>query len=307
MKLFVLSLIIGTICTIDMAQTCDLSLTTIVLPSSDGSYNSQVESYLKNRMRYLLMQSSSIANLENSQFAMAADYYIVDKVVVSGTPSKIAYDVNLCLYILDLKNAQIFSNYSKRLKGIGSNETKALINTFQNLNLENTEVNSFVQTGSQRIIDYYNKNYEQIIASAKSMVIMKNYDAAIYSLLSIPECCVGYSIVLQNLKDIYQQFVNQHCNENLAQARSAWVASPDIDGASTASVFLSEIYPDAACYKDALLLYEDIKKKMGEIWKFEMKQWNDSMDLERQRLNAMRDIAMAHAQTQPQEINVFWK
>ena len=109
------------------------------------------------------------------------------------------------------------------------------------------------------------------------------------------------------MKKIYQQFINQHCAENIAQARAAWYSSPNIDGASVASVFLSEIYPDASCYSDALALYKEIKKKMGEDWKFVMQQYKDSIDLERQRINAMREIGIAYANSQPKEItNIFW-
>lgn len=47
---------------------------------------------------------------------------------------------------------------------------------------------------------------------------------------------------------------------------------------------------------------------MGDIWKFEMKRWNDSISLEQQRINAMRDISIAYANAQAkQEVTVFWK
>ena len=109
--------------------------------------------------------------------------------------------------------------------------------------------------------------------------------------------------------DVYQQFVNQHCNENLAQARAAWIAAPNSEGAATASIYLSEIYPDAACYGNAMELANEIKKQMGEEWKFMMRQWADNISLERQRINALRDISIAYANSQPKtEItNVFWK
>ena len=53
----------------------------------------------------------------------------------------------------------------------------------------------------------------------------------------------------------------------------------------------------------------EIKKQMGEEWKFMMRQWADNISLERQRINAMRDISIAYAnsQSKTEVTNVFWK
>ena len=213
------------------------------------------------------------------------------------------------MHIVDLKAQKVYATYSKEMKGIGDNETKALVNTFQKINVSNIEIRNFVQQGKRKIIDYYDNNYQNIIKVAQSLAVMKNFDAAIYNLMLVPECCKGYEAVNKELMKVYQQFVNQHCNENLAQARAAWIAAPNSEGAATASVYLSEIYPDAACYGDALELADEIKKKMGEELKFMMRQWANNISLERQRINAMRDISIAYANSHPKTevTNVFWK
>lgn len=292
---------------ISFSQNCDIALQTIVTPSSDGSYYPQVDSYLTNKLHGLTTNSGGASSLENSQFAIASTYSILDKQIVSGAPTKIVYNLSVSLYIVDLKESKIFSSFNTELKGVGDNETKALINCFKGLNLGNSRIKDFISDGKNKIVAYYDNNYQKLIAKAKSDASMKNFDAAIYTLMSIPECCVGYETALEVLPAIYLQFVDQHCNENLAQARAAWYASPNSDGASVAGLYLSEIYPDAACYGDAQLLFQEIKKQMGEEWKFMMKQYNDAIELERQRLDMMRDIAIAYANNQPKEtIKIFW-
>ena len=290
------------------SQNCNIALQPIVIPPADGSYYPQVESYLTNRLRNLVLGAGEYSSLSDGQFAIALSYNTLDKQIVGGTPIKIVYNINVSLLIVDLKGQTIYSSYNVDLKGIGNNETKALINCFRGLNNGNEGIERFVQEGKRRVIDYYDKNFIQIISKAKVDADMKNYDAAIYSLLSIPECSKGYSAALKMLPVVYRQFVNQHCNENLAQARAAWYASPNSDGASIAGVYLSEIYPDASCYGDAVQLFKEIRKQMGEEWKFVMKQYNDAIALERQQMNMMRDIAMAYAQNQSKEtFNIFWK
>lgn len=289
------------------AQDCLIALQPIVTPSTDGNYFPQVESYLTNRLRGLTTGSGGASSLDNNQFALAASYDIVDKQIISGTPTKVVYNLSVSLFVVDLKTCKVYSSLEIELKGVGDNETKALINSFKPFNRSNGSIKKFISDGTRKILDYYDNNYQKIIAKAKSDAAMKNFDAAIYTLMCIPECSTGYNAALEALPSIYQQFVDQHCNENLAQARAAWCASPNHDGASVAGLYLSEIYPDAACYGDAQLLFQEIKKQMGEEWKFMMKQYNDAIEMERQRLDMMRDIAIAYANNQPKEtIKIFW-
>ena len=49
-------------------------------------------------------------------------------------------------------------------------------------------------------------------------------------------------------------------------------------------------------------LVAEIKRHMGEEWKFEMKRWNDLMSVEAQQLKFAREIALAFAQNQPQQV-----
>lgn len=309
MKKFILFIIVCVASIAIHAQECNIPLQPLVIKTADGNYFPQVESYLTNRVRSLTAESNNVSGLDNSQFAIAVGYDIIDKQIVAGAPNKIIYRVNVSMHIADLKRKTIFASYSKELKGIGDNETKSLINTFQKINVNNVEIKSFVEQGKQKIIDYYDNNVQNIIKNAQALAAMKNFDAAIYNLMCVPECSKSYDIVLKELMSVYQQFVNQHCNENLAQARSAWITSPNSEGAATASVYLSEIYPDAACYEDAMELAREIKKRMGEEWKFVMRQWADSVSLERQRIDAMREISIAYANSQPKAevTNVFWK
>ena len=67
------------------------------------------------------------------------------------------------------------------------------------------------------------------------------------------------------------------------------------------------IYPDAKCYKEAQQLYDEIKSKVLDDWKFEMKIYQDGVDLESQRINAIRDIGVAYGEgQQPTSTYIGW-
>jgi hypothetical protein len=280
-------------------QNCNIPLRSIVLPTVEENSNQQEINYLKNRLRLLTSNAADVGGLENSQFAIAVGYDVLDKQIVSGTPIKLVYNLSVSMYVVGLSDQKIYASYVSNIRGVGNNETSALINTFQKINISNVGILNFVQQGKMKIVAYYDDNYQNIIKKSRAKSAMRNYDEAIYDLMMVPECCKGYDEVVVELMNIFQEFVNQQCNENLAQARAAWIAAPNSEGAATASIYLSEIYPDASCYGDAIELADEIKKHMGNEWKFMMRQWADSISLERQRINAMRDISIAYASSQP--------
>ena len=49
-----------------------------------------------------------------------------------------------------------------------------------------------------------------------------------------------------------------------------------------------------------MALYQEIKGKVLDDWKFEMKKYQDGVDLEKQRIDAMRQIGVAYGEHQPQ-------
>lgn len=280
-------------CSISYGQNCLIPLQSLV--NTDCS--PEVSNYITNKLKSLTSTSDAMGAIENAQFAITLDYNVRDKEILSGSPTKIIYVIETTIQILDLKGNRNFATYTKDIKGIGDNEQKALINAFQKINSTDINLKKFLNEGHNRIIDYYNTNYEQIINKARLLASTRHYDEALYNLMTIPECCNGYGLVMNVSYTIYQQFIDQHCNENLAQARAAWIASPNREGAISASIFLSEIYPDAACYEDAIHLANEIKNQMGEEWKFTLKQWDDNISLERQRIEAMREIGISFAKS----------
>lgn len=280
------------------ATDCDIPLMPLVSQSSMGYNSPEVTDYIEKRLTSLISTSGSIGAWDATQFALVFAYDIIDKQIVNGSPTKIIYNISSTYKIVDLKSKNVYGSLSQSMKGIGNNEQKALLNTFQKININNNQIKEFIQQGQNKILEFYNNNYISIIKEAQALAATRKFDNAIYNLMMIPHCCVGYEEALSVMQNVFQQFVNQHCNENLAQARAVWISSPDKDGAVSASVFLSEIYPDAACYEEALELSREIKNRMGDEWKFAMKQWNDNISLEGQRIEAMREIGMAFARVQ---------
>ena len=88
---------------------------------------------------------------------------------------------------------------------------------------------------------------------------------------------------------------------NLAAARQEWAAAQNALGAAAAGEYLAKILPDAGCYDEAMELYREIKGKVLDDWKFEMKKYDDSIDLERRRIDATRAVGVAYGNHQPSQ------
>jgi hypothetical protein len=157
-------------------------------------------------------------------------------------------------------------------------------------------------------MDYYDANYSNIIKQAHSVSVQKNYEEALYILTAIPPCSKGFDAALKETASVYQSYVNQLCNENLARAHAAWAAQQNSRGAADAGDFLQFIYPDAACYGEAMSLYKEIKGKVLDDWKFTMRMYDDQISLEKQRISAYRDIGVAWGTHQQRPIikNYQW-
>ncbi|MCD8290915.1 MAG: hypothetical protein LUC91_05375 [Prevotella sp.] len=301
MKKFFVSLCMVASCMFVHAQDCAIPMQ-VVVPDDVEGMTPLSANYIKNVLNRVLVGGNDVAQFINCQFGIVVKPDIVEKHIIAGSPQKTVLNLSLTLYIGDIQQGTLFSSYTMDVNGVGDNDTKAYNSAIRRLNAQNRNLNDFIDSGKKKIIEWYDNNYQNIIMKAKTAASIRNYEEALYELLSIPECSTGYAAAVAQIKIVYQEYIDRQCEENLAQAQAAWMTGFSKENAAVASVFLSEIYPDAACYGDAMQLVAEIKKHMGEEWKFEMKQWSDLASIESQRLTYAREIAMAYAQNQPQQI-----
>lgn len=275
------------------AQDCEIPMG-IALPAQAENMPSSARSYMIDKLRQMATAHGISADLSGTQFFLSAKIHVLDKTILPGPPMQHSYTLAVSLYVVDDYNQKIFSAATLEVKGIGNNETKAYMNGIRRINISAPAVQSFIAEGKQKVLRYYDENYRTLLAKANAENNMKHYDKALSIALSVPPCSKGYEQALQTAEKYYQAFVNQQCQECLAKARAAWTTRQNAEGAAEAGEYLSLIYPDAACYADAMALYKDIKAKVKEDVKFEMKQYNDAVAIEKQRIEMMKAVGVAY-------------
>lgn len=300
MKSLILSLLACMISAVAFCQDCVMPLR-VVIPSQVEPMDASTVQMIKNKLRQIATQNGIAGSSESSPFALTALVDVVDKEIISSSPTKYVYVLNVNLFVVDTQDGTIYSSTTVEVRCAGNSQIKAYSNGIKQLNPKNAEVQAFVEAGKKKMLNYYDTNYLTIIKKAQTLATLRNYEEALYYLMSVPQCSKGYDAAMAEVATVYKQYVDQKCNENLAQAKSAWMSGFTTENAAVASIFLSEIYPDAACYDDAQALVDEIKKHMSEEWDFKLKRWDDNVDIEKQRLANAEEIACAFAENQPDE------
>ena len=263
------------------------------------SFPRGAKAMMENKLTQLLTKNG-IAGLDYmGQFVLTVTTTPTDKDVIPGPPMKIAEKMEMNLYIVDAYAKTIFSSTSLTVRGLGETENKCYLNAISHMPLQTPQVAKFIEDGKQKIIAYYDHEGEALIKKAQFLAKKKEYEEALWIISLIPQQSKHYDAALAAGQEIYQMQLDNECNIYLAAARQAWAAEQNAKGADAAGEYLMNILPDAGCYDEAMELYREIKGKVLDDWKFEMKKYQDGVDLEKQRIDAMRQVGVAYGNHQP--------
>lgn len=256
---------------------------------------------VENKLTQLLTRNGVAGMNYLGQFILTVTTTPLDKDVIAGPPAKIAEKMELNFYIVDAYAQTIFSSTSITLRGLGETENKCYMDALSRIPLQSPQLAQFVNEGKQKIITYYNHEAANIIKRAQALAKQKQYEEALSLVSLIPQQCDHYDEAIAASLEIYQQYLDNECNIHLAAARREWAAAQNALGAAAAGEYLAKILPDAGCYDEAIALYNEIKAKVLEDWQFEMKKYQDGVDLQKLQIDAARQIGVAYGTHQPSQ------
>jgi hypothetical protein len=229
-----------------------ISLTPIV-PDELQTVPKYAKKMLQNKLKQVAT-TNGLGGGANPRFIITADADIITKDITPTAPPMTAVTLGINFYIADVVEQKIFSSAVIELKGVGTNENKAYIGAIKKIAPRNPQLRHFIETGKEKIIEYYNSQCDNIITDAKAKASMKDYGRAIFTLTSIPDVCKEcYDKAMALVPDVYQQYMDDQCQKDLAKAKSAF-GSKNIEETMK---WLSKIQPDTKCYEDAQTLYAE--------------------------------------------------
>lgn len=271
-----------------------LAIATVV-PVAAGNIPEGAKSILANKMRQITTQNGLGASEYGTRFALVPGISVLTKDITPTAPPQQVVTLEIVFYVVDAVGQTIFSQTSVQFKGVGQTEDKAYIMAIKNINPKMGQFKGLIEKGKEKIIEYYNSQCDVILKGAQALASQRKYDEALINLISVPDVCREcYDKSMDLSTEIYKQYEDYSCGQNIAAAKAAW-ANLDHDKAAQS---LALITPEAKCYAEAQILADEIKAKLledGKVWDFKMKRYDDSVDIEKQKLQNVHDIGVALA------------
>lgn len=289
------------------AQNCDLPIS-IMLDENFSNVPAAANTMLYQSLQRVATQNGLTTDSPNSPFVLTLHCDVLDKSNLPGPPVKTVNNLGITMYLVDVTRQTKFATAYFTVNGVGEGEVKSFINAFRRLQPENAKIVQLIETGKAKMLEYYNTQYGNIMKEARRLEQLKQYEAALAQVLSIPVCTRGGEQATQYALELYTKQINRFNTFLLNQAKTAWSIGQNQEAAARACELLAQIDPESAAYAEASKLMAEIKKQIRSDIDFEMRdKYKDSIDLEKRRIDAARAVGVAFGNgQQPQTTNLNW-
>jgi hypothetical protein len=300
MRKYILTCLLGIFCLSITAQS-DASLVSISAVQPDyENIPEEARANLETTMQRIIT-SCGVANSAADRFIMTAHMDVITREV--NTAGMIVQRMEMTFVIGDVIDEKIYGTTTINAVGIGATETKCLIKAFQGIKSNNEKLANLVNTAKDKILAYYTDNCHLVLQDAERMVGMQQYNDALAILVGVPQACEEcYTACQTKAVDVYKLLIDHEGKQLIQNARSAWLVKRDYDCAEKALDILAKVNPHAPCQSEANALIADINKQLRKIeaakaaaakaqWDFKLKQYEDKMELERQKQEGWNTLA----------------
>lgn len=281
----------------EKGSTNDVARITLAayVPQQIDKMPDAARSMLTNKLNQIVTQNGMGGSANSERFIITANVNVISKDLTATAPAMTAFVLDVTLYIGDGIVGTKFSSTSISVKGVGENETKAYISAIKSISPTNPAIQSFVESGKAKIVEYYNSKCNFIIKDAQALVSQNQYDEAIFKLTSVPEVCKDcYDKCMDAIGPIYQKQIDRNCKLKLAEANSLWSANQTLETANEVGGLLSEIDPSASCFVEVKVLSNKITTRVKDLdareWKYNLREQEQKSE----RIKAYRDIGVAY-------------
>ena len=253
------------------------------------------------------ISSNGLGSSNTSRFFLTAKSNILSKEAVQSSSALITVKIELHIFAADNVEKKVFGSTFLTLTGVGETEKSAYRNAIKDLSNRELKISELLNISKEQIVEFYSKNCDFILADADENIKTSNYDEAIYKLEAVPSVCEEcYFKVKSKLATAYNLMINYNCERYLKDAKVKWSANQTKQGANDVSIILNKIEPNANCYNEVLELVKEIQNKVKEInneeFQFKKQQQQDQLELEKQRLENIRQISLEYYKSRPREV-----
>lgn len=280
-----------------MAQNVDLP---IAVAKSKQQMTEKVEvlQLLKSKLSSA-MTESGMGMADYSGIIVSPQTTITNKHIVEGGMKNIyIYDVDLSLVVSQVITGTVFYSINLTLRGEGYSKDGAIMASIRTLSGNDKRLTTFFSEARTRILNYYKNNTPNILTKARTLASMQQFGEAVALLASYPETLPQYKTVAAAMKEIYATYQQKACNDILQKAKGAYA----LGNYEESVQWLNEIDMSSPCANDAAKLAaqikQSIKAEQAQIISLYEKQIQSEANIEKQRIQAIENIATAYYKNQ---------
>jgi len=211
-------------------------------------------------------------------------------------------DMDITLVIKQIENNIIFSSTTITNNGFGSSKREAIHNAIREIKTQRKDLQEFFTVARNKIVSFYNANCFDIIKKANVFSGQKEYQKSLVTLFSIPSEVKCSNEAYNQILKVYKLYQQTECSKSIQMAK-AKIAERDF---SSALNILSSLDPESNCKSESDKLINVCSKNISETEKrnfqFLTQALQNENELEKRRINAARDIAIAYFNSQPTTI-----
>lgn len=248
----------------------------------------------------------------SGQFVLTSNVIVVDKQVTATVPAQFVVSLEVSVYLLNIAEMVIVDETSFEVKGIDKLENKAMIQAVNRINSRSPNVRTFMDQCRVKIVDYYKARIPALLAKAQSLSARDQYEEALSVLSVIPESVDEYPAIAEQMVVLYTKALDKEAAAQIQEAK-AKMAIRDYEGAMDNLV---SVDPSSTRFPEASKLIASIKqtidaKEQAELaekmkqYEMEMdaqqKRHDDAVALEKQRIDAAKQIGVAYSQAAAKE------
>ncbi len=264
------------------------------LPSGNDQLSANTAKMLRNRF-LPAMTENGVETAEISTIAIKPKISFVNRQVVEGGMRNIhTSDIQFNFVCTNLVTSTTFASCVITVRGEGFSDDDAIKNALSKVSSEDKRLATFIRTAKDKIIDYYQRNLNSVISRARTFANIQQYGEGLALLFSCPATISGYTKVNNEITTIYRLFQTQECSNIIQKARTEY-ANGNYDAAAE---YLQQIDMTSSCAAEAKQLCIQLKQtkdaEARRAVELIERQAQRETDLEKTRIKAARDVAVAY-------------
>ena len=274
----------------------------------------EAKSMLLTKLNQIANKNGIGGSQANPRFIITASANVGTKDIIAGPPQMFAEDIAVTFFIGDAFSNTVFANTTLNIKGVGTNENKAIIDAFKNISPKNKDLLSLLEEGKTKIINFYATQCDFILKKSNSLAEQFKFEDAIHELMMVPETSKDCYFKSQDeANKIFKKKIESDCTEKVKQAKLIWASENTEAGAIKASEIMISIIPSENCGLEINKLTDEIKTKLQadeqKKFEFNMLEMQKRYDTYQKKLDLRNQVLIEYIRAKRQTViynKIYW-